>query len=63
MFPPFCLHWYESPEPVFALSITEPGEQKIVEPEAEIVAVGIEFTVTKIPFDVALPHILETMQS
>ena len=48
---------------MFALSVTEPGEQKVVDPAAEIVAVGIEFTVTEIPFDVALPHMFETTQS
>ena len=49
--------------PVFALRVTEPGEQKVVAPAAVILADGIVFTVTEIVFDVALPQVLETTQS
>ena len=49
--------------PVFALSVTEPGEQNVAAPPAVMLADGIEFTVTEIVFDVAFPQVFETTQS
>ena len=46
-----------------ASRVTEPGEQKVVGPAAVILAVGYEFTVTTMMFDVELPQELLTMQS
>ena len=47
---------------MFAVSKTAPPEQKVVEPEAVMLADGAEFTVTKIPDDVELPQVLEIVQ-
>ena len=45
------LHKYELP--ALAVNVTEPPEQKVVDPLAEIVAAGVGLTVTEVAVDVA----------
>jgi hypothetical protein len=45
------------------LSVTEPGAQKVVGPDAVIAAVGAISAVTAILFDVLVPQVLVTRQS
>ena len=45
-------HEYDAP--AFAVSVTEPPSQNVVGPEAAIVAVAAECTVTSVAADVAL---------
>ena len=49
---PFNCHWYDKPAPELAVKITDPPEQKVVGPEAVIVALGSGFTVTVVALEV-----------
>jgi hypothetical protein len=48
---------------VLAFNVTEPGEQKVVEPAAVITAAGITSASTLMLFEIVLPHELMTIQS
>ena len=59
---PFRFHWYVNPVPVFALNVTDPPVQIVVDPAAVMVAVGNGLIVTVMLFEVAPPHAFDTTQ-